>query len=336
MRLERDLRSVKKGNLFAVIVILLMLGMNLGLSMFIKKYNLSFSSSILTVFMHIICLVLPTVIYFVITKESVKDVLKLNKISFKVVLNIVLISILVYPVIVFLNLISQLIFPNVLIDTIQEVTSTMGFIPFILMIAVMPCITEEITLRGIILSNYDAIDTKKAAIITGFFFGAYHLNGNQFFYAFAIGFIMAYLVRITNSIFSSVLLHFMINGSNGVISYFTFKNMSEIEQVASSTALIDQLGIAGMIAGIVVWGAIALVFAKFIKKVLIKLDIICGRNIFNVIDTEENEYLLNRESKLRDSKKVSESNLKENKYIFNWAFFLILIIFILWGVILYI
>lgn len=318
MNINRDASSVKKGNLFAVIVILLMIVMNLGLSIIIKKYNINFNSSTLTVLIHFICLVLPTIVYFIITKESVKEVLRLNKISLKVVLNILLLAILIYPVIIFLNLLSQLIFPNILVDAIQEATSNMGFIPFILMISVMPCITEEITLRGVILSNYDAINIKKAAIVTGFFFGAYHLNGNQFFYTFAIGFVMAYLVRITNSIFSSVLLHFTINASNGLISYFTLKNMSEMQQRATSTSLVDQLGIVGVLSGVVVWGIIAFLFCKLIKKVLIKLDNICGRNILGNVD------------------RMARSDVKENKYIFNWAFFLITIVFVIYGIIPYI
>ena len=47
--------------------------------------------------------------------------------------------------------------------------------------------------------------------MSGLVFGLFHLNINQFCYAFVIGVVFAFLVEATGSIWSSVLAHFAIN-----------------------------------------------------------------------------------------------------------------------------
>ena len=89
--------------------------------------------------------------------------------------------------------------------------------PYILLLAVMallPAISEEITLRGVILSGYNNKNRYVAAAITGLFFGILHLDPQQFLYTAALGFIFALVVRITGSIYSSMIMHFIINGTS--------------------------------------------------------------------------------------------------------------------------
>ena len=60
-----------------------------------------------------------------------------------------------------------------------------------------------------------------------------HLDPQQFLYATVLGFILALVVRITNTIFASALIHFLINGTSitmqKLISLFP-QNDSVMEQ----------------------------------------------------------------------------------------------------------
>jgi hypothetical protein len=90
---------------------------------------------------------------------------------------------------------------------------------FVLVVALTPAICEEFTVRGIILSGYKKTNINKAAVITGFMFAVLHLNPSQFLYTFALGVILAYLVSVTDSIFASMICHFIFNGINAVLAW---------------------------------------------------------------------------------------------------------------------
>ncbi|MCY6959217.1 CPBP family intramembrane glutamic endopeptidase [Clostridium brassicae] len=197
-------------NLFAMILLILYsFGGDILVPIFGK---MSLSLPMYLVLPQILLLVVPTIVYFIITKEPVKDTLRLNKIGLRTIFIVIGIGFLSMPIASFLSLISQFVFPN----RIGQVVNRLDNIPFIIrlgVVALTPAICEEITMRGVTLSGYNDLSIKKSAIMTGLFFGMIHMDGNQFLYAFALGVIFAYLVRITNSIFSSMICHFIINGT---------------------------------------------------------------------------------------------------------------------------
>ena len=43
----------------------------------------------------------------------------------------------------------------------------------------MPAITEEITIRGVVLAGYDDENIFVSAVVTGLFFGIMHLDGQR-------------------------------------------------------------------------------------------------------------------------------------------------------------
>ena len=90
----------------------------------------------------------------------------------------------------FFGLISGFFFENNVGNLITSISGT----PYLILmgiIAFMPAITEEITLRGIVLSGYDDKNRLKSALVIGLFFGIFHLDANQFLYATVLGFILA-------------------------------------------------------------------------------------------------------------------------------------------------
>ncbi|MGL4774320.1 MAG: lysostaphin resistance A-like protein, partial [Clostridium sp.] len=178
---------------------------------------------------HLVIFIVPAIIYVIVTKSNVKETFKLNKLYLKDIGMIFLLSIVARPAMSFFSLITSMFFDN----NVAEVLDTISATPYailLLIIAVLPSITEEVTLRGVILSGYDDKGMIKASIVTGLMFGIFHLDGQQFLYASVLGFVLALLVRITNSIFASALLHFLINGTSVTLQQILLKipNVNEV------------------------------------------------------------------------------------------------------------
>ena len=185
---------------------------------------------------HIILFLVPAVIYFIVTKSNVKETLRLNKLHIEDVGVILLISVLTYPLMGCAAMISSMFANNNVGEYISSISST-PYIVMILLFGVMPAITEEVTLRGIVLSGYNNQSKFKAALVTGILFGIFHLDFHQFLYASVLGFIMAYLVRITNSIFSSMILHFTVNSMSVTLQKIVSPSVSSAVETADNVDL---------------------------------------------------------------------------------------------------
>ena len=152
-------------------------------------------------------------LFIIIKKQSLREYLKLNKLYFKDALLIILLAFVCQPIMTLFSLISQLLFANEIGNFVTAIIDT-PYLIFLLLVAVMPAITEEITIRGVVLSGYDDKNIYVSVLVTGLFFGIMHLDPQQFLYAVVLGFILALVVRITKSIFASMIIHFIINGTS--------------------------------------------------------------------------------------------------------------------------
>ena len=240
---------------------------------------------------HICLFIIPAIFYFIITKESVKDTLRLNQVSIKELLLAVLIGLLSQPITMFFSLVTSFFFPN----NVAMVIGKMNSVPYIVMllvIAVMPAITEEITIRGIVLKGYDNKSIIKAAIITGLMFGMFHLTACQFLYATALGALFAYMVRITNSIFISAIAHFIVNGTQVTLQRLMQMrgvNPSSDEISKQTSELLNMPWIA-KIGVAVFWGIIAVLFFMLIIKVLRKMKKIAKQRGVDHSEIENSFY----------------------------------------------
>jgi membrane protease YdiL (CAAX protease family) len=82
-------------------------------------------------------------------------------------------------------------------------------------------IFEEILFRGKMLSDTVKYGSAFAIIIVGLYFGLFHKNYEQIFYAWVAGMIFAYLAIKTQSIIPSIIMHFLFNGSSAVVLFVT-------------------------------------------------------------------------------------------------------------------
>lgn len=303
------MKKVSRANTYFLIIILLQLFLPVGL--LFRWFNITDSKSMLLI-SHVITFIFPAIIYLIITKQSVKDVLKLNKLYFKDALLIILLAFICQPIMTFFSLISQFFFENEIGNFVTGIVDS-PYIILLLLIAVLPAITEEITIRGVVLSGYEDKNIYLAASITGLLFGIMHLDPQQFLYAAVLGFVLALVVRITNSIFASALIHFLINGTS-----ITLQKLLSL--IPESTSVMDQatdvslksLAVSEKIFIAIFYGLIALAFgiaAYFIIRKLAELNIRRG-----IISRDELSIKYN----------------KSNERVFNIQFIAIIIVYLLY------
>lgn len=214
----------------------------------------------------IVFLIFPLLIYLIVTRQPVLATLRLKKLKLKYLPSVIGVSFLVYPIAIFLGLITNLFFHNNVTDVLQKMNS-LPLWAFVLIIALTPAICEEMTMRGIILSGYNKMGTAGAAIITGFLFAVLHMNPPQFLYTFALGIILVYLVRLTDSIFASMICHFMFNGVNASISWFAARHSVKGNDITSMDPMLRNFAI-GLYFILAVMAVVGVVFViRHIKKI---------------------------------------------------------------------
>lgn len=303
------MKKVLRANTYFLIIILLQLF--LPIHLMFKWFNIT-DTKLMLLISHIITFIFPAIIYLVITRQSAKDVLKLNKLYFKDTLLIILLAFVFQPIMTFFSLLSQFFFENEIGNFVTGIVNS-PYIILLLLIAVLPAVTEEITIRGIVLSGYEDKNIYLSCIITGLLFGIMHLDPQQFLYAAVLGFVLALVVRITNSIFASALIHFFINGTSITLQKLLSlipENTPVMEQATEVS--LRSLDIQEKIFMSSFYGLIALAFgiaAYFIIKKLADLNIRRG-----IIDKDELSIKYN----------------KSNERVFDISFIVSIIIYLLY------
>lgn len=279
------MKKVFKANLYFLIILLLEIFLPYFLQPIYKILGID-DIRILLVLSHTIIFLIPAIIYVIVTKASVRDTFKLNKLYFNDIVLIILLGFVSQPIMTFFSLVTSFFFNNEIGAFMTEIVST-PYILLLMLVALLPSITEEVTIRGIILSGYDNINKYKAALITGLFFGMLHLDPQQFLYATVLGFILALVVRSTKSIFSAAIIHFLINGTSITMQKllsFIPGNKELMEEVTENS--LKSLAINDKLIMFVLYGSIAIVFSSFVYLIIRKLE---ERNIKRGIIVEE-EY----------------------------------------------
>lgn len=210
----KAIKPILRANIFFLILIFISIFGPYVLAPILMPLNLSVP--VVLILTHIIMFIIPAILYIVITKQKFKTVLRLNKIGFKEVLIALAIGFIAQPVMAFFSYIASFFFTNDVSGMLTDLNSAPLWI-MILMIGVTPSISEEITMRGIVLSGYNFKNKHIAAIMSGLMFGILHMNMHQFMYAFAMGVIFGYMVRAANSIYVAMIAHFTINTSQLIL-----------------------------------------------------------------------------------------------------------------------
>lgn len=161
------------------------------------------------------------------------------------------------------NFINQLIGSLMGKDIANPLESALGgssLIPTLIFVVILSPIIEEIVFRGVILDKLRAYSDKTAIIFTSLTFALFHGNLSQFFYAFILGLIFAYITVKTNTIRYAVILHILVNLFGTVIMPMLALSGNNSLVVLSSILVIAFMLIGGFL------------FIKNYKKIRLDLD----------------------------------------------------------------
>ncbi len=170
-----------------------------------------------------VIILIPCIVYIVKNKISLRESLGFKKLKALPALLITLMSVPGYFVALALNYLVVLLLQqvgNVPTSPVPSPQTVTELIIGILIIAVSPAICEEILHRGLLLRAYEKRGSYKAIIITGFFFGIFHMDITNFLAPIFWGVIFGYFALRTGSIFAGMLAHFLNNAIAELLQFF--------------------------------------------------------------------------------------------------------------------
>lgn len=182
---------------------------------------------------------IPILFYILVMRVPVKEEIPFRKIKWSTACMVVLFVVLLMPLVSFLNLFSMLFVTNHVNASAQEL-NTNPFLVNLLLVGVMPAVSEEFMFRGVFYGSYRRKNHVQGAILCGLVFGMAHLNVNQFLYAFVAGFAFCLLMEATGSILAPMLAHFVIDAWSVVVlelQKVLYQEMPQLSDTIQNTSL---------------------------------------------------------------------------------------------------
>lgn len=208
-------------------------------------------------------ILVPALIAILFGKEKIKLCeLGFCKIKISTAFLVVVYTLLCMPLVTVVNAISMLFVDN----TVAALSSDILAVPFpvaLFMIAIFGPFSEEFVFRGIIFNSYRKDGNALGAILlSALVFGFMHMNLNQAAYAFVIGIALAFVMIATGSIWSSVIMHFIINAQSVCLMYITEflmpGSMAAESAAITNEELLMTIGVYSIIAAVTTVLAICL------------------------------------------------------------------------------
>lgn len=202
-----------------------------------------------------ILILLPVILYVLLTKQKFKKVLRLNKVNPLQILIAFLLAVVSQPIIVLIDVVIQSLIGGG--GQMQmPMGQSYGIWMSLFVIALTPAICEEVLMRGAVLSGHRNVKLWKAAILNGVLFGLFHNNFGQLFYATAFGIILTFVVVLTDSIYPSIIMHFIMNGLSVLMDFYPNSTYVKFTTwYESNLAILIPIGIVSLAAvvGLLIW-----------------------------------------------------------------------------------
>jgi membrane protease YdiL (CAAX protease family) len=153
-----------------------------------------------------------------VPKENINEKSKLTIIQFIKFIIISFAAMYVFNVLgILINLVISILKGSDVINPISNLLRKVNAFQTVIFVGILAPIMEEIIFRKILLSRLRKFGDFFSIFLSALAFGMFHGNLYQFFYAFALGCIFAYIVIQTGTIKYSIILHMIINLFGSVI-----------------------------------------------------------------------------------------------------------------------
>lgn len=182
-------------------------------------------------------MLVPAFLYITVLKPDNLGQMSFSSPSPVNVIKIILFTLCVMPFITILNSISTIFVENHAANTMSYLTRNPLWLNMVFM-ALIPVVCEEYLFRGLLFHGYKKRNPLRAMMMSSLLFGLIHMNVNQFIYAFAMGFILCMIVYATGTVLSSMVAHFVFNGINVMLSYYSADIMEKMESTSEQAAVL--------------------------------------------------------------------------------------------------
>ena len=162
---------------------------------------------------------MPVLLFTRLSAQKLTAVLELRRPGLKSAVYVLSLSVCIYPAALVLSAVTSVFFTNHLPEVVGTMATQANPLIMFAAFAISPAVFEEVLLRGMLGKPLKHLGLR-GALLNGLYFGLIHLNPHQFFYAFALGVLLYYMLILTGSIWAPILSHFTIN-SLALTLFFT-------------------------------------------------------------------------------------------------------------------
>ena len=200
---------------------------------------------------------IPVLLCLLIGRDSIGKLIPHRAPRISTLLMTILFVLLLEPLMICLNVFTMLFSTNYVLETRSDL-SIISVPLQLICIAVVPAVLEEFMFRGVFAGYYREKGILTAALLSGLVFGLFHLNFNQFGYAFALGVAFALLLEGTGSIFYGMFAHFLINGFSVIITALSDKilpltgeeSIAAVAESMTTETLVNTLCVYAVVAAV--------------------------------------------------------------------------------------
>ncbi len=173
-------------------------------------------------------------------------------------------------------------------NTIVEYAMDTNPLKIVVMVILAPLI-EEYVFRKQIIDRTRKYGEKTAVFLSALTFGLFHLNLFQFFYAFGLGLLFAYLYTRTGRLRYPVLIHSIVNFMGSVIapwvlSLVDLEELTQIDPNATAEQIVAQYG--DMLPGLLVYMLYAMLLMGLAVAGLVLLILKCRKLVWKKTENQ--------------------------------------------------
>lgn len=220
---------------------------------------------------------IPSLVFLVCNNKEAVSEIRVKRFCPLVILFLPLLVLCLEPIIMLINLISMMFVENYIAESTSEAVTNNSLLISLVLIALTPCVVEELAYRGIILGGLRHGGRLKAIIAAGCLFGIMHMNFNQMAYAIVLGIVFGIVVEATGSIICTMIIHFMINGISVCLSYAVGLTATMTPTPDAAGASLEAFGTVVKLVAVGMLLPVAVAGAFFSALIIKKLAKLCGR-----------------------------------------------------------
>lgn len=174
------------------------------------------------VIIYFLIFLLPMLIYIKRRGRKTSEVLRLRPLNIKYIPFTVVISIALCLICSALNVLGYMLFSSLTAadqPTAMFDFSTQNPLMLLLTMVILPAVTEELLIRGVVLSEYEQYGTARAIMLSAVIFALFHANPMHFLSLLVAGICYGLLTLLFDSVYPALIAHLFNNGAALLVYY---------------------------------------------------------------------------------------------------------------------